>query len=220
MAGPGDESAAAAGRGRGDLRASQADREQAIEALKTAFVEDRLTKDEFDLRVDQALASRTYAELAAVTADIPAGLIADQAGRPARAQARPPRSTPAKAGICAAIAIGAAAVLTVVTGGFALGLIVPFYFMALLAGVAQVLASRHEQRSRGQLPPQAGRDGRGPEDGRGLKGRGLEGGELEGGRDDQTRTDMRTDRSRAGRPHYARRGTLEPRGIRPGPGAG
>jgi hypothetical protein len=32
----------------------------------------RFTKDEFDLRVSQALASRTYAELAAVAADLPA----------------------------------------------------------------------------------------------------------------------------------------------------
>ena len=31
-----------------------------------------LTKDEFDLRVGQALASRTYADLGALTADIPA----------------------------------------------------------------------------------------------------------------------------------------------------
>ena len=58
--------AAAADRGRGQVRASQADREQTIEVLKTAFVEDRLTKEELDSRVDQALVSRTYAELAAM----------------------------------------------------------------------------------------------------------------------------------------------------------
>ena len=196
MAGPGNESAAAAGRGRGDFRASQADREQAIEALKTAFVEDRLTKDEFDLRVDQALASRTYAELAAVTADIPAGLIADQARRLARAQARPsarpPMSNPAKAGICAAIAIAVAAVLTFVTGGFALGLIVPFYFTALLAGGAQVLASRHEQRSRGQLPPRPGQGGQAPE----VQRPGQVGQDPAPPMDrpDQTRADVRTHR--------------------------
>ena len=32
-----------------------------------------LAKDEFDLRVSQAFASRTYVELAAVTAGLPAG---------------------------------------------------------------------------------------------------------------------------------------------------
>jgi hypothetical protein len=42
-----------------------------ISALKTAFVQGRLVKDEFDSRVGQALASRTHAELAAITADIP-----------------------------------------------------------------------------------------------------------------------------------------------------
>jgi len=82
--GPGDEKAAAAG-GRGYLRASHADREQMIDALKAAFVQGRLTKDEFDARIGQALASRTYAELAAITADIPARL---PEGQPPR---KPPR---------------------------------------------------------------------------------------------------------------------------------
>ncbi len=72
LAGPGDEKAAAAGRGH--LRASHADREQTIDALKTAFVQGRLTMDEFDARIGQTFAARTYAELATVTADIPAGL--------------------------------------------------------------------------------------------------------------------------------------------------
>jgi len=58
--------------GRGRLRASDADREQAVEVLKAAFVHDRLAKTEFEAHVGRALASRTYAELAAVTAGIPA----------------------------------------------------------------------------------------------------------------------------------------------------
>jgi hypothetical protein len=77
MAEPGDEIAAGAG-GRSHLRASHAEREQVIGLLQTAFVQGRLTKDEFDLRVGQALASRTRAELAALTADIPAGLTGTQ----------------------------------------------------------------------------------------------------------------------------------------------
>jgi hypothetical protein len=72
MAGPGDEIAAAASQGDGRLRASHADREQVIEVLKVAFVRERLAKDEFDLRVGQAFAARTHAELAAVTAGLPA----------------------------------------------------------------------------------------------------------------------------------------------------
>ena len=58
---------------RGRLRASDADREHVIETLKVAFVQGRLTKDELDLRAGQTFASRTYAELAALTVDIPAG---------------------------------------------------------------------------------------------------------------------------------------------------
>ena len=45
----------------GRLRTSHADRDQAINVLKAAFVQGRLTKPEFDLRVGQVLASRTYA---------------------------------------------------------------------------------------------------------------------------------------------------------------
>jgi len=78
--GPADKLDAA---GRGQLRASHADREQMIGVLTAAFVQGRLTKDELDLRVGQTLASRAYADLAAVTADLPG------AGRSPAAHARP-----------------------------------------------------------------------------------------------------------------------------------
>jgi hypothetical protein len=84
MAGPGDELAAGAG-GRGRLRASHADRDQVIGTLKAAFVAGMLAKDEFDVRVGQALASRTYAELAVLTADLPPGMAAAQPPEPTRA---------------------------------------------------------------------------------------------------------------------------------------
>jgi len=72
--GPADEQATPPRR----LRASHIDREQAISALKAAFVAGRLAKDEFDARVGQALAARTHAELAVITADIPAAPIGVQ----------------------------------------------------------------------------------------------------------------------------------------------
>jgi hypothetical protein len=59
--------------GDGRLRASTADRERAVDVLKAGFAEGRLTKDEYDARVSQAYAARTYAELAMVTADLPGG---------------------------------------------------------------------------------------------------------------------------------------------------
>jgi len=89
MAGPGHEIAAGAG-GRTHMRASHADREQVIDMLKTAFVQGRLTKDEFDLRVGQVLASRTYADLSALTGDIPAGLMRAESPNPARKPASVP----------------------------------------------------------------------------------------------------------------------------------
>ena len=80
----GPEEGAAAGHGH--LRAAHADREHAIDMLKTAFADGRLTKDELDARAGQALTARTYAELGALTADIPAG---PPAARPPRQPARP-----------------------------------------------------------------------------------------------------------------------------------
>ena len=95
VTGPGDELAASAA-GRGYLRVSHAEREQVIGTLKAAFVRGMLAKDEFDLRVSQAFASRTYAELAAVTDGLPAGPAAAQPplarpgpGRAASSAARP-----------------------------------------------------------------------------------------------------------------------------------
>jgi hypothetical protein len=56
---------------RNRLRASHADREQVIGLLKAAFVHGRLTKEEFDGRVDRAFTARTYAELTRLTDDLP-----------------------------------------------------------------------------------------------------------------------------------------------------
>jgi len=73
IVGPGDEKAAAAVANR-QPRASRADRRESADVLKAAFALGWLAKDEFDTRIGQVRASRTYAELAAVTADVPAGL--------------------------------------------------------------------------------------------------------------------------------------------------
>jgi YVTN family beta-propeller protein len=77
-----------------------------IAALKAAFIQGRLSRDEFDLRVGRALGSRTYAELAALTAEL--------AGPPARsalqADARLRRRARGITGILAAIVVIAAAI--------------------------------------------------------------------------------------------------------------
>jgi hypothetical protein len=67
---PGHDPAAG---GYGHLRASTADRERAADVLKAAFAEGRLDRDEFEERAGRAQQSRTYSELAALTADLPAG---------------------------------------------------------------------------------------------------------------------------------------------------
>jgi hypothetical protein len=57
----------------GAMRASTADRERAVDVLKAAFAEGRLDQDEYTDRVGLAYSSRTYAELASLTADLPIG---------------------------------------------------------------------------------------------------------------------------------------------------
>ena len=96
------------------LRASRADRERVIDLLKAAFVQGRLDRDEFDARIGQAVASRTYGELAAVTAGIPA----EQTGAlprrpPVRARRRIPFNTAVTGGACMAglVNVGMIAVL-------------------------------------------------------------------------------------------------------------
>jgi uncharacterized membrane protein len=162
--GPGDGTAARSA-GHGHLRASHADREQVIDVLKAAFVRGMLTKDEFDGRVGQVLASRTYAELGVVTADIPTGPIAAEAPRPALVQ--PPASVtdtkPAARIIATATAVPAGlwAYVIFAPGGhvdhggiFLLVTASTFvWLMVLLLIGVDMLISWQQKRSGAQVPP-------------------------------------------------------------------
>jgi hypothetical protein len=55
-----------------DLRASDADRDRVIDVLRAATTDGRLTADEFSERMEAALSSRTFRELAPLTADLTA----------------------------------------------------------------------------------------------------------------------------------------------------
>jgi hypothetical protein len=57
---------------RPELRASHEDRDRAVEILRVAAGDGRLTAAELDERVEAALTARTSGELAALTADLPA----------------------------------------------------------------------------------------------------------------------------------------------------
>jgi len=54
------------------LRASDADRDRAVDALASAAAEGRLTLEEYSERSGTALVARTLGELATLTADVPA----------------------------------------------------------------------------------------------------------------------------------------------------
>lgn len=53
-------------------RAGDTDRDAAAATLREAFAEGRITQSEFEYRLDQVHAARTYGELAPITADLPA----------------------------------------------------------------------------------------------------------------------------------------------------
>jgi hypothetical protein len=55
------------------MLSATADRERTMDVLKAAYGEGRITKEEFDLRAGRTISARTYAQLAAVVADLPAG---------------------------------------------------------------------------------------------------------------------------------------------------
>jgi hypothetical protein len=150
--------------GLGRLRTSRADREQAVDVLKAAFVQGRLTKHEFDSRVGQALASRTYADLGALTADIPDGVTSAQP--PAGPAREPGRAlsfkTATRVGALGAVpSMGSAAVVLVQSSA------VPAVAGVLLVGLTGVLVAgllaallillswvvRRSQRGATQGPP-------------------------------------------------------------------
>jgi hypothetical protein len=129
----------------GHVRASDADREQVVEILTAAFVQGRLSLDELGLRAGHALASRTYGELAATIADIPAPPLPppappSPARPPAPAAPIPPGRMPAgaKAAVWAACVIVAlpavwAAFLTHY-GGFLILFLLAFTGLTLTIG--------------------------------------------------------------------------------------
>ena len=73
----------AAGGDWGKTRASDADRDRVLEFLNVSYSEGRLSRDEYDDRLDSALSARTYADLDQIVTDLPA----------ARADVVPPAST-------------------------------------------------------------------------------------------------------------------------------
>jgi hypothetical protein len=162
-AGPGSQGPADPAAG-GYLRASHAGREHVIGVLKAAFVQGMLTKAELDERAGQAFASRTLAGLAAITADLPAGLIGAQPPRkPAPAQAPPPVS---RALMRTACAIVLAAVASIIAGFpaqsvFLLQVGVFAFLIAAPVAATLMLDLRRANRSGGQLPPGPPQFGRG-----------------------------------------------------------
>jgi len=71
---------------RSELRASHEDRDRVVEMLRVSAGDGRLTAEELDERLEQAMTARTYGELARLVADLPAAGPATSAATAARAK--------------------------------------------------------------------------------------------------------------------------------------
>jgi len=85
------------------MRAADTDRDRAAELLRAAAAEGRITFEELDERVSQAYAAKTFADLQAITHDLPGPGITPPA--PAARPAAPPATTAAAPGPAASVAI-------------------------------------------------------------------------------------------------------------------
>jgi Domain of unknown function (DUF1707)/2TM domain len=83
---------------RASLRAADADRERVAEALRQHHVDGRLDAEELSQRLDQAYAAKTFGDLDAVTADLPAIRAPARAGAPLAPRQPDPRRARARAG--------------------------------------------------------------------------------------------------------------------------
>jgi hypothetical protein len=152
-------------------RASHADRDQVADILKAAFVEGRLTQDELEARVGQALLARTHAELATLTADLPARALPAPAPKPLARRPRnvlrkDPRNAAARRAVGWGAAVFAATVAAVSSAAVAVGqpaaaailavfmVVVAAVATALVAGlIATVLELESRKRSRACTAP-------------------------------------------------------------------
>ena len=129
------------------LPVTAVDRDLVIRTLKVALAQGRLTEDEYDARAAQASASQSRAELAALTADLPAGLLTVL-----------PRASHVWTGVCltmaAAIVVGAVLLWQPDNAGAFLAFILAAVtlLVAPVVTVGLVLDVRHQRRSGGQLP--------------------------------------------------------------------
>jgi Domain of unknown function (DUF1707) len=160
VTGPADQTAAVPdGYSHGRMRTSRADREQAIDALKVAYVQGRLTRDELDERLGRALAPLTHAELAALTGDLPDGLAT--ARRPCGADQDMTRLREGNRAEARVLATLVAGVMLVALIGNGIGsplhvlaivlLLSPVWMLAL--GGLLLLHSRPGDRGARRLPP-------------------------------------------------------------------
>ena len=202
------------------LRAGHADREDVIETLKNEFVHGRLTKDELNLRVGQALAARTWADLAALTVDVPpAPAAAGPALPPAPARRRPLARAAAKSGTCLIIAFPAFLV-----GSYfdpfgpwraVMDVLAVCGLWTAVGIMGYALFTAWDQKSPGrQLPPRPGGQVLQAEQCSGV-GRGPV---PPAPRTDQIRADLRARSSRQRRQHIHTRVSRAHDGLRPTPG--
>jgi hypothetical protein len=125
------------------LRASDADRDAAVDRLREAAGEGRLEPEELEQRVDRALRARTYGDLAELLADLPddGGVLLPREGRRTNPA---PRSAVLGAGLLVAVtvAVTLVAVVAVLVLAAAAAWIALLLFWLVCCGLRRRLVGR------------------------------------------------------------------------------
>ncbi len=136
--------------GHGRFLAADADRERAIDVLKTAFVQGALTRDDLSVRTGRALSARTYAELAAITGGLTARPVpAKTKTVPAPARRRVSKKVVAWSACAVVLAIALGATFLSYYGGFLVIMLFTF--------IGAVLSSKPPAPPRPRPEPLSGR---------------------------------------------------------------
>lgn len=129
------------------LRASDGERERAADALRRHHADGRLTTDEFEQRMERALAARTLGDLDALFTDLPRLPAPDREKRPARLWLWPPGA--------AFPLVAAVVVVVMLSSAHIFWLAWPLVFVMFLK--LRRLRRSYWRRSRGWPEPRLGR---------------------------------------------------------------
>lgn len=121
--------------GRADERVSDAERTAVADELSKHYTEGRLDQEEFDQRLNQAMAAKTYRDLAGLLQDLPQGDLPVVPAAPVRPRRR-------RTGLGKLILIVLIAIVLVSAAHAVTWMLGPVLWIALICAIAVLVARR------------------------------------------------------------------------------